>query len=73
MPFALSWIVASGGQWGNRIDGILTDRSDTQAFYQTAYHVQYTLGNGYFYFNCAVGRTTRSDPGGWGVCPAVNP
>lgn len=63
----------SGAKWGTRIDGILTDIGDTQGFYQTAYHVQYTLGNGYFYFNCAVGKTTRTNPGDWGTCPSVNP
>lgn len=63
----------SGGQWGNRIDGILTDISPTQTFYQTAYHVQYTLGNGTFYFNCAVGKTVRTNPADWGACPTVDP
>ncbi|MGF1617166.1 MAG: hypothetical protein ACFCU2_05085 [Acidimicrobiia bacterium] len=62
----------SGFKWDYRIDGILTDRSTTQAFFQTAYHVQVALGNGYFYFNCASGKKTYSDPSNWGVCPAVD-
>lgn len=30
------------------------------------------LGDGYFYFNCANGRTTHTDPSDWGVCPDVD-
>ncbi len=62
----------SGMKFNNRIDGILTDTSGPQAFFQTAYDVQRMLGDGYFYFNCANGRTTHTDPSDWGVCPDVD-
>jgi len=64
----------AGMKWEYTIDGILTDITDPAGdlFFQTAYHTQYTLGNGYFYFNCAAGETTETDPADWGVCPAVN-
>lgn len=59
----------SGMKWSNRIDGIITDRSTSQAFFQTAYHAQVQLGNGYFYFNCAVGQTTYTSASSWSACP----
>ena len=63
----------SGMKWKYRIDGILTDRSSTDAFFQTAYHVQKALGDGYFYFNCySPGKKVNTDPANWGVCPTTN-
>jgi len=63
----------SGMKFGYRIDGILTDKSTTDAFFQTAYHVQVALGNGYFYFNChSSSIITYTDPADWGACPAVD-
>lgn len=63
----------SGMKWDYRIDGILTDRGGTEAFFMTAYDVQRALGNGYFYFNCySPGSITRSDPSDWGACPSVD-
>lgn len=65
----------SGAQWQTRIDGVLTDGSVPagQSFFQKAYHVQFALGNGYFYFNCAVGETSHSNVSNWGQCPSVLP
>lgn len=63
----------SGFKWDYRIDGVLTDIAidGSEAFFQTAFHVQDVLGSG-FNFNCADGETVRNDPGDWGVCPGVS-
>jgi len=62
----------AGFMYGSRIDGILRDRSATEAYFESAYYVQVALGSGYFYFNCAYRRATHSDPSGWGSCPAID-
>ena len=62
----------SGMKWNYRIDGILTDRGESEAFFQTAFHVQQALGDGYFYFNCAVGETVHTNAWEWGACPGVD-
>jgi hypothetical protein len=63
----------SGAQYQNRIDGIIASTTDwSDAIFVQAYYVQVYLGDGYFYFNCAEGRTTHSNPNDWGACPIVN-
>ncbi len=63
----------SGAKYSNTIDGIITHSAIGQGevLFNTAYDVQRILGNGYFYFNCAVGQTTQS-ASSWGSCPAIN-
>lgn len=66
----------AGAKWNYTIAGIITQidpNNNDDVIFESAYDTQVNLGNGYFYFNCAVGKKTYSSPTSWGACPTVDP